>query len=286
MLSRSLRPSYFWNLAKNARPQSTAAAGQSLINLDVDSSSGIATISLNNKPVNCLSLKLLKEFCDKIDQLEKDKIKGAILTSSVNNVFCAGLDFGELIRPTEENINAYWVWFQESFIKLHGSNFPTAALVSGHALAGGCVYAFSCEYRVMLPKFTIGLPEVPVGIVPPQFVIDGTRLVTSNRQAEMMLLTGDSFDSQKAFEMGIVDELATDYEDGKKKCLAFLKKFEKISPVARNLTKQYLRKETLDLLKDPKSRSEDAKRFCGHILKPATQQALIEFSEKLKSKKK
>ena len=34
-------------------------------------------------------------------------------------------------------------------------------------LKGGCLLAMSCEYRVMLPKFTIGLNETQLGIVAP-----------------------------------------------------------------------------------------------------------------------
>lgn len=42
---------------------------------------GISTLSMHSKPVNSLSLEFLKDFCEKIDYLEKEEVKGVILTS-------------------------------------------------------------------------------------------------------------------------------------------------------------------------------------------------------------
>lgn len=55
------------------------------------------------------------------------------LLQSVKNVFSSGLDFNEVHAPEESRINAFWLWFQESWIKLYGSSFPTVALINGHA---------------------------------------------------------------------------------------------------------------------------------------------------------
>lgn len=118
---------------------------------------GISTLSMHSKPVNSLSLGFLKDFCEKIDLLEREQVKGVILTSvssfsyvvyvifnkkkyfltffqSINNVFCAGLHLPELIRPDEARINAFWTFFQEAWIKLHGTPLATVALVNGHAV--------------------------------------------------------------------------------------------------------------------------------------------------------
>jgi 3,2-trans-enoyl-CoA isomerase len=51
---------------------------------------------------------------------------------------------------------------QEMFRRLYGLKIPSAALIGGHAPAGGTLLATACDYRVMIsnPKFTIGLNEV------------------------------------------------------------------------------------------------------------------------------
>jgi len=271
MFARNLRIPLRWIVPKTSRYQSTAATDvQDLVLVDIDGNTGISTVTLNLKPVNNMTLNFLKSFCDKMDFLEKEKIKGMILTSSVKNVFSSGLDFNEVVKPDEAGINAYWLWFQESWIKLYGSSFPTVALINGHAPAGGCVYALCCEYRVMLPNFVIGLNEAPVGIVPPVFIMDSMRATVSSRQAEMALIIGTLFTTEEALKIGLIDEIAFDQTDARIRSENFLKKFSKISPMARTLTKQNYRKETLEILKNPKSRSADAKKFVDYILRPST----------------
>jgi len=43
-------------------------------------------------------------------------------------------------------------------------------IMKGHSPAGGCLFAMSCDYRVMVgPKYTIGLNETKLGIVAPKW---------------------------------------------------------------------------------------------------------------------
>lgn len=177
------------------------------------------------------------------------------------------------------------MWFQEAWLKLYGSSFATVALVNGHAPAGGCVLALSCEYRVMLPNFTIGLNEAPVGIIPPEFVFACARNTVSSRKAEIMLTTGKLFTSQEALDYGLIDEIAADNEDGIARSEVFLQKFSKVPPQARALTKQSFRKDALALLRNPQSRSADAKAFADHMLRPSTQKVIEDYVAQLKKKK-
>lgn len=82
MLARSSRVPSLWRIAGTLRYQSsTAGQQQEVISIDTDVKTGISTMKLNNKPVNCMALNFLKEFCDKMDYLEKQKARGLIVTS-------------------------------------------------------------------------------------------------------------------------------------------------------------------------------------------------------------
>ena len=310
MFSRNLRIPFKLRITKKLliKHQSTTAADvHDPVLLDVDVKTGISTITLNHKPVNSMTLNFTKSFCEKIDLLEKEKIKGMILTSvrftnnlfpiinckthflffqSVKNVFSGGLDFNALINPDEAGINAYWFWFQESWIKLYGTSFPTVALINGHAPAGGCVYALSCDYRIMLPNYTIGVNETAVGIVPPKFVMETVKNVIPSRHAELALTVGTLFTTEEALKIGMIDEIANDQEDAKTRCENFLKKISKVSSKARDLTKQSFRNEILGLLKNPKNRSADAKQFFDYILRPSTQKDIENFAANFRKSKK
>lgn len=82
MIARSLRFPLTWKLASNFRHQSTAVnQAKELVLVDINQKTGISTITMNSAPVNSMTLNFLKEFCDKMDLLEKEKVKGMILTS-------------------------------------------------------------------------------------------------------------------------------------------------------------------------------------------------------------
>jgi Delta3-Delta2-enoyl-CoA isomerase len=93
-----------------------------------------------------------------------------------------------MYKPDPIRMREFWKSLQDVWIKLYGSPFATAAAINGHAPAGGCFLAISCEYRVMLPKYTIGLNETQLGIVAPSWFMDTMRNVIKPRDAEMVRL--------------------------------------------------------------------------------------------------
>lgn len=83
MFTRTLRISSPLRIGVKLRRQSTAAAAASPNSMlvEINDKNGIATLSMNSKPVNSMTLNFLKDFSEKLDLLEKEKVKGMILTS-------------------------------------------------------------------------------------------------------------------------------------------------------------------------------------------------------------
>lgn len=80
-----------------------------------------------------------------------------------------------------------------------------------------------------------------------------------------------------------MDELATDKADAIAKCETFLGQFNKISPIARGITKQALRNKDIQELED--NRSQDIDLFVFAVTQAKTQKSLEMYLEGLKSKK-
>lgn len=82
MFARNLRIPLAWRTLKNMKYQSSIAANAAdPVLVDIDDKTGISTVTLNQKPVNNMTLSFLKSFCEKMDLLEKEGVKGMILTS-------------------------------------------------------------------------------------------------------------------------------------------------------------------------------------------------------------
>lgn len=141
-------------------------------------------------------------------------------------VFSAGLDLNELYQPDVQRFKSYWTTFQDVWLKLYGSSFPTAAAINvtipsisiklqemvnlkvknrlkGHAPAGGCFLAISCEYRVMCPGYKIGLNETRLGLVVPAFLRASMRNTLSNREAEKALTLGTLYTTEEAHKVSL-----------------------------------------------------------------------------------
>lgn len=61
------------------RQQSTAP--KELVQVDVNGTTGFATLTLNKAPVNSLNLELLSAMSKTLDDLQNNKSRGMILTS-------------------------------------------------------------------------------------------------------------------------------------------------------------------------------------------------------------
>lgn len=151
-------------------------------------------------------------------------------------------------------------------------------------LTGGCLFAMSCEYRVMLPKYTIGLNETKLGITAPFFFMNTMRNTISPRQAEMALTLGKLFTTEEALKVGLIDEIAKDKEEAIQKCEHFLLQYKKIPPEARALTKHQIRHQIIKELND--GREEDIELFVSFITNPTMQKSLGQYITFLKWKKK
>ncbi|XP_063702382.1 enoyl-CoA delta isomerase 1, mitochondrial-like [Culicoides brevitarsis] len=254
----------------------------SLVNLTVDDKTGYATMELNRPPVNSLNLELLQSIDKSLDQLNENRTRGLILTSSSSSVFSAGLDIMEMYKPNVERAGQFWRTLQDVWMKLFGATYPTAAAINGHSPAGGCLLAMCCEYRVMLPKFTIGLNETRLGIVAPTWFQATMLNVLSRKEAERALTLGTMFTTEEALKNGLVDETAASKQEAIEKCVAFLDQFKKVSGEARAITKQALRAEPIRVLDE--NRDQDVDLFLFTIQQKKVQKGLEAYLEALKKK--
>nr|XP_016927014.1 enoyl-CoA delta isomerase 1, mitochondrial [Drosophila suzukii] len=255
-----------------------------LTTVEVNDKTGIATLTMNRPPVNGLNLELLQDLKTSIDEIEGNKSRGLILTSSSSTIFSAGLDILEMYKPDKDRIRAFWTQLQETWLALYGSSVPTAAAINGHSPAGGCLLATSCEYRVMLPKFTIGLNETQLGIVAPKWFMASFLSVLPQREAERALNQGRMFTTEEALKVGLIDETANSKEEAIEKCTAFIGTFAKVNPLARSLTKQQFRAPDLQQLEN--ERKDDLEKFLFFVNQPAVQKGLGIYLEGLKKKSK
>ncbi len=175
-------------------------------------STGIVWLTFD-KPdasANTLSRDALVELGTHIERLAASAPRGVVIRSGKSNGFIAGADIREFTQLAS-TAQAYELVraAQKLFDSIESLPCPTVAIINGFALGGGFELALACRYRIGIrsDKFSIGLPEVMLGIHPG---FGGTVRAVQRagvRTAMEMMLTGKTLRADKARRAGFVDRL-------------------------------------------------------------------------------
>jgi 3-hydroxyacyl-CoA dehydrogenase/enoyl-CoA hydratase/3-hydroxybutyryl-CoA epimerase len=173
---------------------------------------GITWLSFD-KPgtsTNVLSRETLVELDSHLQAIMRSPPRGLVIRSAKSSGFIAGADvreFAQLTTPAQafEMVRAA----QKIFDQVEALPCPTVAIINGFALGGGLELALACRYRVGVKgeKFSIGLPEVMLGIHPGFGGTVRAVRIAGVRTAMEMMLTGKTLRADKAKRAGFIDRL-------------------------------------------------------------------------------
>lgn len=174
---------------------------------------GVANLifDLPDEKVNKLSENVLNELEKAINVIDGNKaIRVVLISSAKKNIFIAGADINEikdLHNPKQAKIKV--AKGQEILNKLAKIKIPTIAIINGACLGGGLELALACQYRigVINDKTQLGLPEVNLGIIPGFGGTQRLPLLVGLEESLNIILTGKSVNVDKAFKIGLVDEV-------------------------------------------------------------------------------
>jgi len=266
---------------------SNAKDAPALISLDTTTHSGMAMLTMQNAPVNSLSLEMCQALSGAIKDAESDRsIQTLVLKSSKPTIFSAGLDILEMKEPQLDRLKKFWSSFQQLYVDLYGSRLACIASIQGHAPAAGCMLALSCDYRIMSASSessapTIGLNESKLGIVAPPWLGQQFIDTIGRRRAEKALTLGTLFTPEQALAMDLVDEVVP-ADQVEERAVEAAHEWAKIPPAARVASKMLIRQDRLNDMKA--KRQADLDHFVGFVTNEKTQASLKAYLELLASK--
>ncbi len=240
---------------------------------------GIAEIRLSRPPVNAMNPDLCHAVREALGAAIGGGAEGIILGSNAK-VFSAGLDVPHLMSLGEDRdaLRGAWQSFFDTALALANAPVPVVAALSGHAPAGGCVWALCCDYRVMASgPFRIGLNETQVGLVAPEGIQRLLRRIVGPHRAERLLVAGDMVDAQQALAYGLVDELV-DVDSVSARARVWLEQLLALPRSAMLATRAVARADVVEALQPHHIQLD---RFVGAWYSEGTQAALRALLAKL-----
>ncbi|MCB0706896.1 MAG: enoyl-CoA hydratase/isomerase family protein [Saprospiraceae bacterium] len=179
-------------------------------NLQIEETDGIVLITINReKALNALNKQTMQELRHFFgaDGLEREGIKGVILTGAGEKAFVAGADIKEFMGLGDSGGQALAEYGQEVFFMVERFPHPVIAAVNGFALGGGCELAMACHLRIAGPNARFGQPEVNLGIIPGYGGTQRLIQYIGKTKAMELLLTADMIGADEALQLGLVNKV-------------------------------------------------------------------------------
>lgn len=215
--------------------------------INVEVNDRIATVTLENPPVNALTVTDLRELTVAFDHLSAGREASvAVLRSAGSRVFCAGADFRDserryapgavdLSESARETLDKGRV-VRECFSAILHAEMPVIASVHGAALGSGLGLVAASDIVIASQDATFGLPEINVG------VLGGGRYLqrmVGPYKTRHAYFTGRPIAAQEMHRLGAVEQVVPT-EQLESAVAALAHEIAAKSPIALRLGKQSL----------------------------------------------
>ena len=175
-----------------------------LVNFEKHGSIGVITV--DNPPVNALSVGVPLGIIDGVKAGETDSEINAMVLHGAGRGFIAGADINEFLKPPPPGSAS----LDDVISCFEHSTKPVVAAVHGNALGGGLETALACHYRCGTGDAVYGFPEVLIGIVPGGQGTQRLPRLCGVEKALPLMVSGEFVPAKNALMLGIIDEIVDD----------------------------------------------------------------------------
>src|SRR5687767_11604222 len=137
---------------------------------------GIVTLRLAHGKASALDLELVEGVAREVAEIALSDETGAVILTGTGSIFSAGVDLYRLTDGGDEYVSRFVPALSRMLLDLFALPKPLVVAVNGHAIAGGCIFTLTGDYRIMAAgNARMGMPELLVGVPFPPAVIEVVR---------------------------------------------------------------------------------------------------------------
>jgi len=177
--------------------------------LQIEQRDGVRVARMQFGRANVINREMLDELAAALTEGDPQP---TVITGE-GNIFSAGLDLVALDALDRDAFEDFVTLFSRTMIQVLTTPYPLVAAVNGHAVAGGCVLALACDYRVGTEgEFKIGMNELSHGLSLPAVASEIPRGALAPQTYRTVVLSGVLMTPETARQVGILDMMAADAE--------------------------------------------------------------------------
>jgi enoyl-CoA hydratase/carnithine racemase len=224
---------------------------------------------------NALTAQMYAQLAAALAAADKDREVRAVLLHGAPDCFTAGNDVGDFLKRPPGGASPALGLFEV----LPNMAKPVVAAVGGPAVGIGSTLLLHCDLVYAAPNARFQLPFVPLGIVPEFGSTYLLPLLAGYQRAAELLLLGQPFSAQKAYEVGIVTQIVPENELLQKAKEA-AQTLAALPAESIRLTKRLMKKRHGAALAE--TIAEETRTFTERLDSPEAKEAMSAFLEKRK----
>ncbi len=173
----------------------------------------IATVTINRpEKRNAWSVRLSEEIIEVFSAMEDDpEVLVTLLTGKGEQAFSAGADLGDPKTHRVTSVGEHLATVSPRGLLVFNAVTdypkPVVAAINGFAVGIGCLITLCCDILLASENAELGLPQVPLGIIPAYGgAVRLARYVGRGKAMEMVLL-GERITAAEAYRVGLVNKV-------------------------------------------------------------------------------
>lgn len=184
----------------------------------LDKNGPVATVTLDRADkYNGLDFAMMEGLVDAASAVRKDKSLRVVILKGDGKAFCAGLDFGTVMKQPVKLLRSFTKYgvkktnlFQEVCWCWRELPIPVIVVLHGYCYGGGMQIALAADFRISTPDCQMSIMEIKWGLIPDMTGSVTLRELVPMDVAKELTMTGRLFDGTEAKAMNLVTRVAVD----------------------------------------------------------------------------
>ncbi len=168
---------------------------------------GVATITLNDPPMNAFTHEMMRDLDEAILNARFDNdVHVVIITGHGDRFFCAGANI-QMLSEVDPTFKYYFcLHTQETLLRLENTPKLIIAALNGHVVGGGLEIALACDIRIARKGGgRVGLPEANLGLIPGSGGTQRVARLIGKARALQLMVEAANIDFDRALDLGLVN---------------------------------------------------------------------------------
>src|SRR3989442_5269295 len=172
----------------------------------------IATVTINRpEKRNAWSVRLSEEIIEVFSAMEDDpEVLVTLLTGKGEQAFSAGADLGDPKTHRVTSVGEHLATVSPRGLPVFNAVTdypkPVVAAINGFAVGIGCLITLCCDILLASENAELGLPQVPLGIIPAYGGAAPLARYVPRREANGLVLPGEPITAAGAVRAGVLDK--------------------------------------------------------------------------------